>query len=263
MVEDEFLATAHQFTAHLHAAEYNRLKAASELENAQMIKNISRPVIGHMTDLVKIKQERKALGKKQRLATRIARKRNASDEESTRTDDLNDSWQNQSLYGLMESPGKRTARLDGLLTATSVTRAAAGYDRQAAGLVSPSQLKLGMPSDTSDRRVQRSQDCLEAPARHYISHRIQQPGPRLSRTTVPEAAAAQTPSLGSAYKARETQQANQQKPTEHLVISDGEEMDFITRLKKRQAERRRGREQRKSTNSKVKSDSDDILPDFL
>ncbi|KAJ8123767.1 hypothetical protein ONZ43_g359 [Nemania bipapillata] len=121
MVEDEFLATAQQFTAHLHAAEYKRLKAASEVENAQMIKNISRPVVGRMTDLVSVKRERNALAEKQRRALRRLRKGDASGDESTGTDDVNYSWQKQSLHGLMESPGKRARRLDALPSATSMT----------------------------------------------------------------------------------------------------------------------------------------------
>ncbi|KAI3323340.1 hypothetical protein HD806DRAFT_522547 [Xylariaceae sp. AK1471] len=263
MVEDEFLATAQQFTAHLHAAEYKRLKADSELGNAQTIKNISRPVIGQMTNLVKIKRERKALGEKQRLATRIARKRDASDNESTGTDDLNDSWQKQSLYGLMESPGKRTTRLDGLLTANSVTRAAAGYNRQATDVVSPSQPKPRVPSSAADCHAHESEDDLDAPNNHRIKHQVLQPGLGSSIMTAPKAVEARKPSLSSSYKTVEIPQAHQPKTAEILVPSDGEEIDFIARFKKRQAERKRSRERRKSTNSKVKLDSSDILPDFL
>ncbi|KAL2153004.1 hypothetical protein VTH82DRAFT_4159 [Thermothelomyces myriococcoides] len=53
MVEDEFLAVAGEFTRHLHAAEYQRLKRLAKSQNAETIQNISRPVTQEMTDLVK------------------------------------------------------------------------------------------------------------------------------------------------------------------------------------------------------------------
>ncbi|KAI8946006.1 hypothetical protein F4801DRAFT_583821 [Xylaria longipes] len=244
MVEDEFLATAQQFTAHLHAAEYKRLKAAAELENAQMIKNISRPVIGRATDLVRIKQERKALIQKQRLATRKLRRDGSGDES---TDDLNDSWQKQSLYGLMESPSKRTKRLDRLPSAPSVTRAAAGYNRQPSDVVSPSRPKPPPPSDTTRG--------------HGLAHRIPQPALTSLRGAASITSEFKKPALSNSSMATENRPNYQQKAAKKSVVSDDEDMDFIARLKKRQEERRQ--RQRKSMASKVKSDSDDILPDFL
>ncbi|KAI5922572.1 hypothetical protein F4810DRAFT_711438 [Camillea tinctor] len=124
MVEDELLATAQQFTAHLHAAEYQRLKAASRSENAETIKTISRPVVGRMTDVVKKKQERKARLERQKLATRKALANNGRDDDST---DSEDSPWRASLHGLMESPRKKVASLDGLVKTTVTTRAAAGF----------------------------------------------------------------------------------------------------------------------------------------
>ncbi|KAI3330887.1 hypothetical protein F4824DRAFT_504756 [Ustulina deusta] len=264
MVEDEFLATAQQFTAHLHAAEYKRLKTAAELENAQMIRNISRPVIGPMTDLVKIKRERKFLTEKQRLATRKLGKGDVSGDESTGTDDLKDSWQRQSLYGLMESPGKRAKRLNGLPSATSVTRAAAGFNRQS-DVVSPSRLKSkpGVPSDTADRRKDESEDDLENPNRYRVTHRPPRPIPMISRAAAGRTPAVSKLPLSNSSKATEAARSDQPKAAEKTVVSDDDDMDFMARLKKRQEERRRIRGQRKSTASRVKSNSDDFLPDFL
>ncbi|KAI0402769.1 hypothetical protein F4802DRAFT_337993 [Xylaria palmicola] len=233
MVEDEFLAMAQQFTAHLHAAEYKRLKTASELENAQTIENISRPVVGQMTHIVKVKRERKALGDKQRLARRKLRRGGLSGDESTETDDPDDSWQKQSLYGLMESPTKRARRLDRLPSATSVTRAAAGFDRQTTDIVSPSRARM--------------------------SHRVSQPSPSPFRTSEATASDMDTPVSHDSRKAQTYGPGGADK----VAMSTDENMDFIARLKKRQAERRQSREQRKSTTGKIKSDSDDILPDFL
>ncbi|KAI0555624.1 hypothetical protein F4679DRAFT_177054 [Xylaria curta] len=242
MVEDEFLTTAQQFTAHLHAAEYKRLKDASELENAQMIKNISRPVVGQVTNLVKIKQERKALIKKQRLATRRLRKEDSGDES---TDDHNGSWQKLSLRGLMESPGKRAKQPDSLPSAFPVTRAAAGFNRMPFDVVSPSRPKLGPPPDTTRHHIHESEDYMGVTSSHGLTHRISQPA------------------LGSSSTATKNPQACQPKAAEKSAVSDNEGMDIIARLKQRQEERRRNRGQRKPITSKSKFDSDNILPDFL
>ncbi|KAI1498331.1 hypothetical protein F5X99DRAFT_412230 [Biscogniauxia marginata] len=124
MVEDELLATAQRFTAHLHAAEYQRLKAASRSENAAAIKDISRPVVGRMTGLVKKKQERNARLERQKLATRKVLANKGRDGDSSDGD--GSPWR-ASLYGLMESPRKKATSLDGLVAAKTATRAAAGF----------------------------------------------------------------------------------------------------------------------------------------
>ncbi|KAI0876008.1 hypothetical protein GGS24DRAFT_261671 [Hypoxylon argillaceum] len=263
MVEDEFLATAQQFTAHLHAAEYKRLKAASELENAQMIKNISRPVVGRMTDLVSIKRDRKTLAEKQRLAARRLRNEGASGDESTGTDDVNNPWQKQSLYGLMESPGKRARRADALPSATPVTRAAAGYHRQKSDAVSPSVSKSKTSSDFTRHLAHESEDDLDVPKTYSVANRIPQPVFTPSRVAESKARDVEKPPLGESSKTTRNPQHHQQETSENTIVSDDEGMDFVTRLKKRQEERRRSRGQRKSTNTKGKSDHNDILPDFL
>ncbi|KAI1117959.1 hypothetical protein F5Y14DRAFT_291831 [Nemania sp. NC0429] len=266
MVEDEFLATARQFTAHLHAAEYERLKAASERENAQTIQNISRPVVGKMTELVRTKQERNARGEKQRLAAKKLRKGDADDSGSD-DDDGDGSWQKQSLYGLMESPGKRAGRLHGLPSATSITRAAAGYNRQTSDPVSPSRTKTRVLSDVTRRTTHEVEDGKGAPRSHSVAARTPQRASAVaSRVTEPEPRQVDKPASKTSHNSTGDLQNDKKRAAEGPAGSDEEDMDFIARLKKRQAERKRSREQRKSTTSsirKVKSDLDDILPDFL
>src|ERR1700761_6360312 len=46
MVEDEFVTTARNFTAHLHHADYQRLKKLSEARGASTFSSISRPTDG-------------------------------------------------------------------------------------------------------------------------------------------------------------------------------------------------------------------------
>ena len=268
MVEDEFLATAHQFTAHLHAAEYKRLKATSELENAQTIRNISRPVVGQKTDLVKMKEERKSLAEKQRLATRKLYKGNASGDESTDDEDKNDSWQRQSLHGLMESPGKRAKHLGGLPSATSVTRAAAGFNRQST-VVSPRRPKL-KPLQLSGHNLTYHQrrgsgNDLETSTGYRIAHRSPPLVTTAPRAEAPRISGVSKLQFGNSGKTTEDPRSVTPIVAEKTATADDDDLDIMARLKKRQEERRRNREQRRSTThgSDVKSNLDDILPGFL
>ncbi|ETS75946.1 hypothetical protein PFICI_12890 [Pestalotiopsis fici W106-1] len=120
MVEDEFLSTAGQFTAHLHKAEYQRLQDETKSSNATKIRNISRPVVGHATELVRTKHDRINRLQRQKSATR---KKSESDD-----DDDNDDFRNTTLFGLMESPRKKPPMLDHF-TRTSTARTLFGVQK--------------------------------------------------------------------------------------------------------------------------------------
>ncbi|KAK3318001.1 hypothetical protein B0H66DRAFT_555943 [Apodospora peruviana] len=141
MVEDEFLAVAHEFTRHIHAAEYQRLKSrAINSQNAETIQNISRPVTGEMTDLVKRRhaalgtaaKQRKGiarvlkLGKKQ-LAT-AGDNDDEKEEEDGETEETGESPRRAAavgggLRGLMDSPRKRAVPLISFSSNLSATAA--------------------------------------------------------------------------------------------------------------------------------------------
>ncbi|KAK3292162.1 uncharacterized protein B0H64DRAFT_364861 [Chaetomium fimeti] len=112
MVEDEFLAVAGDFTRHLHAAEYQRLKGLAKSQNADTIQSISRPVTGEMTDLVKRRHAALDIASKQRkgiaktLGKRAGRHGSGEEESSRRPA--------TSLQGLMDSPRKPTVPLTSL-----------------------------------------------------------------------------------------------------------------------------------------------------
>ncbi|KAI0600097.1 hypothetical protein F4775DRAFT_91402 [Biscogniauxia sp. FL1348] len=245
MVEDELLGTAKQFTAHLHAAEYQRLKAASRLENAKTIRDISRPVVGRMSDVVKKKQERKARLERQKLATRKALANKGDDGDST---DSEDSPWRASLHGLMESPRKKAASLDGLVTTTTTTRAAAGFTR---------------PNYQASTKT----SAMTRP----ISDRLSSSRPRKSLDLIGDDHQDGQGNLGTSTNkptSKPTQANGQEisaKPLQESDSSDSSQGDFISRLQKRQAERTRAREQRKSTGKITKSSqsSDNIVPSFL
>lgn len=108
MVEDEFLAMAHDFTKHLHAVEYQRLKALASTRNAEMIRTISRPVTGRMTDLVKRRRTALELAASQRkgLKNALGKRKGRQDDSDSDDDDDELPWAGTSLQGLMESPRK-------------------------------------------------------------------------------------------------------------------------------------------------------------
>uniref|UniRef100_L2GDI9 Uncharacterized protein n=1 Tax=Colletotrichum fructicola (strain Nara gc5) TaxID=1213859 RepID=L2GDI9_COLFN len=114
MVEDELFTIAGQFTAHLHAAEYQRLKTQTKSQNAETIKNISRPVVGSLTEEELLRK------KKQREALRKAKKEAGVDDESG--DETSMPWHGTSLQGLMDSPQKKEVPLTTLTRADSRTK---------------------------------------------------------------------------------------------------------------------------------------------
>ncbi|KAJ0384951.1 hypothetical protein COL922a_007297 [Colletotrichum nupharicola] len=120
MVEDELFTIAGQFTAHLHAAEYQRLKTQTKSQNAETIKNISRPVVGSLSEIARRRQEELLRKKKQREALRKAKKQTGVDDESG--DETSMPWHGTSLQGLMDSPQKKEVPLTTLTRADSGTK---------------------------------------------------------------------------------------------------------------------------------------------
>ncbi|XXG95096.1 hypothetical protein Hte_001356 [Hypoxylon texense] len=269
MVEDEFLSTAQQFTAHLHAAEYHRLKAASKSQNADTIRDISRPVVGRMTDLVKIKQERKARLQKQKIAAKRAAANKGHADTDTEDDDQ---WHGNSLYGLMESPRKQAARLDNLTKVmTSTTRAAAGFDGAKPRLLSSAGPNLGSgkpsgggpvanPATKEASETEDDDDDLDRPPlktdAKFQTPRIS-PTRNITRNSFPTRQLTE-----GSYSTKAPRQSESTKSTGSSGDSAG---DFFSRLKKRQEERKLNRERRKVGASRAQSAElpDDIIPGFL
>ncbi|KAI0200249.1 hypothetical protein F4808DRAFT_461115 [Astrocystis sublimbata] len=212
MVEDEFLTTARQFTAHLHAAEYKRLKTASAAESAQMFKNISRPVVGQMTQLTRIKLEKKALADKQQLGTRKLLRGDSVDD-SSGDDNRDGSWQSQSLHGLMESPRKRIKGVDRLPTALPVTRAAAGFHPQSSEPSSPSRPKSRPPPHTARHQIHENQDFGDSTTNHGLAHRISQPDFTSTRGSASTTRMFKKPTLSSSPTPPQIPQAHTSKAT--------------------------------------------------
>ncbi|KAI1135076.1 hypothetical protein F5Y05DRAFT_416695 [Hypoxylon sp. FL0543] len=282
MVEDEFLSIAQQFTAHLHAAEYHRLKAASKSQNADTIRDISRPVVGRMTDLVKKKQDRKTRFEKQKEATRKAfANKGQTDDETERKDD---SWQSTSLHGLMERPRQEATRLDNLTRVTATTRTAAGFSTaKTPSFARPlptlsSRLPGSKPTTkpilkgASETEDDDGDDDLPVSRLNTRSLPIQK-APPLSLAQTPKSRQAQTVTRGTLPSGhclesiRPITQTTEPKPTTEAADSlEDSHSDFLARLKRRQEERKRNREQRKLAANKTQpkpKTTEDIIPGFL
>lgn len=129
MVEDEFLTVAHQFTNHLHAAEYERQQALVKSRNIDAINSISRPVAGKMTDNVKRKTDTASRTKTQRnaLESFVGKKHKDLDSDDSENEDL--PYYGKTLHGLMESPRKKASSLLKAGPIVATTRAAAGFKK--------------------------------------------------------------------------------------------------------------------------------------
>lgn len=283
MVEDEFLSTAQQFTAHLHAAEYHRLKAASKSQNADAIRDISRPVVGRMTDLVKQKQERKARLEKQKAATRKARADRSRIDDSTASE--SDLWRSASLHGLMESPRKKAARLDKLTKVATTTRAAAGFGIAKSGQLSTAShpirkdltdsrpIPKSTPQQDSETESDDDED-LDGPSAKISTNLVKKFPPSTSQPPKPREVPSTTSNNHPLRRSEKVHpiiqqpEAKAKTTTEATSSSSSDEAggskDFLSRLKRRQEDRKRNREQRKqAASSKAQSTTDDIIPGFL
>lgn len=140
MVEDEFLATARAFTAHLHHAEYVRLKNAAR-EKAEKGIGLERPVDGVTAMRAETLKRKEGQVREKKMRGALdgilpsGKERRASDvgsdfeeEEGERHDDP---WAGTQLQHFMtKSPMKqRAVGLTGLQGVVSHTRAAAGFQK--------------------------------------------------------------------------------------------------------------------------------------
>ncbi|KAI9745631.1 MAG: hypothetical protein M1818_001165 [Claussenomyces sp. TS43310] len=175
MVEDEFLSTAKEFTQHLHAAEYKRMKKAARSQNAATINSISRPVTMKMPDSTRRKVEGVARSRKQANTVHgLLAKQGDNSDTDLESDGPGVAWLGTALHGLMDSPKRSAASLlkvgtIAVNTSTS-TKAGAGsrkmrgtrisYSKSTA--VTPPQPKdLSSPIDTADTAEERASDTSD------------------------------------------------------------------------------------------------------
>ncbi|KAM0431881.1 hypothetical protein ACHAPT_005134, partial [Fusarium lateritium] len=277
MVEDEFLNMAHQFTTHLHRAEYNRLKSLAKTQNAATIREIERPVIGAPTLLARRRQESARRAGKQRGFLR--------DDEKDETP-----FVGRSLKGLMESPRKEHKWISGGMAGTAATRAAAGFDSQKLSPVKlrstpkafsakKRQLPVADDEETDDgegmdlatpsrnpitKSTRTTQASSPATVRSATRPIFSTPRP-LSTTTnnTPRTNSSVRPPTTAPGK---TEVSHIGKTPKHKDVHDDEDDDDPFGIKKRRIQRQKSKEQvrkvEQQTPSKKKSSLDDI-PSFI
>ncbi|KJX95300.1 hypothetical protein TI39_contig4120g00004 [Zymoseptoria brevis] len=129
MVEDEFLSTAQTYTAHIHHAEYARLKKLHRSRGQMTLKELERATDGKTAQsrMLQVQREKEGNAKRQREGIR---KINGGEEEEDEDEYLLD----PQLKGLMTSSQTQNktgnlAGLKGLERPKADTRAAAGLQR--------------------------------------------------------------------------------------------------------------------------------------
>jgi hypothetical protein len=277
MVEDEFLAVAGDFTRHLHAAEYHRLKRLVNDTNADAIRSISRPVTGEMTDMVRQRQKALDHAKKQRKGVKKALNGGASEEDD---DDEEDESRgpHTSLRGLMDSPRRQRAAVPlppGLIRMTSGRRregspsrsrpAPSADDGRNGAKVAGVKRELSSEDDDDDDdddldgRQSWPKLDLQKKQGAPLSEQPSSEAPRPSRRSFTD------PTLGSHSNNLKTEsllRLNDIPPrpdnshhNQQQQQDDDEDGDLFAQLKARRAEQRRRRQSAQSHATAIKTES--------
>lgn len=232
MVEDELLQIAQRFTTHLHRAEYNRLKKQARTRNAAAIREIERPVVPGSTPTTAARLSRAR-------SKQLAKQRSAvPDGEPSST----------GLGSMLDAPRaeqrvlpRQTSSL--AASASTTTRAAAGFSSNRLGAQSVARIDVG-----SGSRVQ-------------PSPRQQQQQPPPVRRAVD-----MSPGVGpssAAIRSRQTPAMRKEMDVETEDEDDGDDPFGVT---KRRINRQKSREQLKRVEQRpppAKKPSPDTMPFFL
>ncbi|KAK0717921.1 hypothetical protein B0T26DRAFT_741076 [Lasiosphaeria miniovina] len=289
MVEDEFFAVAGDFTRHLHAAEYKRLKTLANSENAEAIQNISRPVTGDMRDLVKRRRAALENAAKQHQAIPKAPGKRASGDGSESDDEESSSpWAHTSLRGLMDSPRKKAVPLAILGSVVAGSRAAvssrerlnASPSRQLARRSdAESRMKTENTDDEDDDDDDDDDDLdnqapwptrqqpqrLSKSAEISLSRHNTAGKPLVKLESRPHQTPQDEPGSGSSNKSKTVNLPSIKQP-KYSQLDPDEDGNFFSGLRTRRAERRRRHEIKTEANVKT-SDSQAVdlseIPSFL
>lgn len=160
MVEDEFLDVAKEFTQHLHAAEYQRMKKSAKAKNAATINAISRPVTTRIGDQTRRKVESVTRAKKQADAIKDIHGDQPRDEGNS--DESQGPWLGTALHGLMEKPRASAVPLTDISGFHSSSKAAAGYKGSSVGRMEtyniPDPEKFKLTKSTSIESMEEAEE---------------------------------------------------------------------------------------------------------
>ncbi|KAF3068864.1 hypothetical protein CFAM422_007899 [Trichoderma lentiforme] len=272
MVDDEFLHMAQRFTAHLHRAEYDRLKALAKAQNAATISEIERPVVASAVPTARARQRSEAAqnSMKRRKALE-AESGEDGDNRKAKEDEQRSPWAT-GLRGLMEAPrreGRTIMPAASASSSSSRTRAAAGYSSKS----SPQQdhrsreLSPSLPSlASSSKRVK-----LDLPANPKSTATQSRNTPQHPRNSNPnpQATSSRPTELPKGVPRPDSSRtkADNQPPSVYNVDDDLD--DDLFGLHERRMSRKKSREQSKrpAAKSEVKDESKTIdlssIPTFL
>ncbi|KAM0458210.1 hypothetical protein ACHAPV_001585 [Trichoderma viride] len=253
MVDDEFLHIAQRFTAHLHRAEYDRLKTLAKAQNAATIREIERPVVVDAVPTARSRQRSELAQRDMKQRKTLEGDGEARDEESV------PSLARTNLRGLMEAP-RREGRIimpsASASSSSSRTRAAAGYssksspqgDRRSRARSPPTSL----PS--SSKRIKFEQPSHTRPA--TTTSRNVVPTPHISNQTA-SSSATETARIEISRSDRNN---SDRQPTVHSL--DDEFDDDLFGLHERRMNRKKSREQFKGPDVKRKVKEEPKTIDF-
>ncbi|KAL1837733.1 hypothetical protein VTJ49DRAFT_3449 [Mycothermus thermophilus] len=267
MVEDEFLAVAGDFTRHLHAAEYQRLKRQASDANADAIRSISRPVTGDMTDSVRRRHAALENAARQRRAVAKVLKGESDDDK----DGAGSKRQPTLLQGLMDSPRKRAVPL------MKVVGRRGGRDG------SPTRGRPGRPDDDGRTSMGKERDGRSVGVRRELDSDDDdnddldgQPSwPKLdlkkSSTFTDQQSLTRRPPRRSqtdpmtttrpSVRTESPQRLSDIPPHGHnddIRMSDEDDDDLIAKIKARRAEQKRRRESARAQATKVKTEAEAV-----
>lgn len=247
MVEDEFLSTAQLFTAHLHRAEYDRLRRQAEQQNAAAIREIDRPVVGSPKGLARLRRE--AFRRTQRQREQLRREAGEEGDETATASPSPTPPHRMStgLLGLMDTPVPERSSQP-LPLAVSATRAAAGFG---SGNTSPTVASHRASTLPVQRRILGSAKDM-----HNIGHVDESDDDVQLSSSVVMRGTTGKPST-------KTTVAKPARQSVHLVEDDDDEDDPFG-IQQRRMRREKSREQlRKTAKPTPKpTDSPDVIPTF-
>ncbi|KAM0484194.1 hypothetical protein ACHAPX_001613 [Trichoderma viride] len=260
MVDDEFLHIAQRFTAHLHRAEYDRLKTLAKAQNAATIREIERPVVVDAVPTARARQ-------RSVLAQRDSKQRKTLEGGGeARDDEIVPSLARTNLRGLMEAP-RREGRIimpsASASSSSSRTRAAAGYssksspqgDRRSRARSPPASMS------SSSKKIKFEQPSHTRPA--TTSSRNDVPNAPISN----QAASSSATETARREIPHSDRSNNDHQPTVHGL--DDEFDDDLFGLHERRMNRKKSREQsrRPDVKREVKEESRTIdfgsIPSFF
>ncbi|KAL7938160.1 hypothetical protein V8C35DRAFT_276550 [Trichoderma chlorosporum] len=275
MVDDEFLHIAQRFTAHLHRAEYDRLKALAKVQNAATIREIERPTVANAGPTVGARQRSESAQKamKQRKALEADGGDDAGDGDdgNAKEDERWSPWATTGLQGLMEAPRREGRVIRSMASASSSssrTRAAAGYSSRPApqqdhgSRGSPASLLPLASSEEIKLESPATADSNTKPSRNISRH------PSSSGSNLQNSHSHTTEVRTGIRPTNQPQiKTNNQRPSVYTVDDDLDDDPFG--LHERRMSRKKSREQfkRPGAKSEAKDGSNTIdlssIPSFL